>query len=161
MAISNSNTQFGLQTDFAERGEVMTNNIFICSPYRGHGDTPEEVKKDRLCNIKLAQYACRYALGSGHLPFAPHLYFPQFLHDSDPDERTLGLHVGRTWLEQCDELWVIGYRISEGMKAEIMMAEKLGIPIKHYVWKRTPEERLLDAFLRPEIQYHEMDWKSL
>ena len=47
------------------------------------------------------------------------------------------------------------------MKAEIVMAKKLGIPVKHYVYKRTPEERLLDAILRPEIQYHEMDWKSL
>lgn len=139
----------------------MIKKIFICSPYRGHGDTPEEVKEDRRQNIRLARYACKYAIGGGHIPFAPHLYFPQFLRDSDSDERMLGLLAGQLWLEQCDELWVIGYRISEGMEAEIKIAEKFGIPIKHYVWKRTPEERLLDAILRPEIQYHEMDWKSL
>lgn len=140
---------------------IRRKNIFVCSPYRGHGDTPEAVKEDRLRNVRLARAACRYILGCGHYPYAPHLYFTHFLNDSDPDERDLGMQLGRSWLKQCDELWVIGYRVSEGMKAEIVMAKKLGIPVKHYVYKRTPEERLLDAILRPEIQYHEMDWKSL
>ena len=32
----------------------------------------------------------------------------------------------------CDELWVFGEEISQGMSKEICFAEERGIPIKHF-----------------------------
>ena len=130
--------------------------IFVCSPFRGLGSTEEAEKKDYRSNIVLAKWVCRYITGKGYIPYCPHLYFPRFLIDSDPDEREIGMLMGQTWLAQCDEVWVIGRRISEGMAREIARAEECGIPVKRYLMERTPEERLLDAILHPEINFHEM-----
>ena len=130
--------------------------IFVCSPFRGIGNTEEAASKDYRRNIALAKGVCRYITEKGGGPYCPHLYFPRFLMDSDPDEREMGMLMGQTWLAQCDELWVIGRRISDGMAQEIARAEEWGIPVKHYVLKRSPEERLLDAILRPETDYHEL-----
>jgi hypothetical protein len=41
------------------------------------------------------------------------------------------MDMGLQLLELCDELWVFGPRISEGMKAEIELARKLGKPTKY------------------------------
>ncbi len=130
--------------------------VFVCSPFRGIGNTEEAASKDYQRNIALAKGVCRYITGKGKIPYCPHLYFPRFLMDSDPDEREMGMLMGQTWLAQCDELWIIGRRISDGMKREIAKAEEWGIPVKHYVLKRSPEERLLDAILHPEVEFHEL-----
>lgn len=90
------------------------------------------------------------------MPYAPHLYFTMFLSDTDEDERTLGILLGLTWLAQCDELWVIGRRITAGMEQEIAKAIEWNIKVVHYIPRCTPEERLLDAIFHPEIQYKEM-----
>ena len=136
--------------------ENKMKRVFICSPFRGFGDSAEEQTRDCKRNIHNARAACNFAVMKGCVPYAPHLYFPQFLMDSDPDERKAGLLMGLTWLSYCDELWVIGRRISEGMENEINMAKKWGIPIIRYVGKRSPEERLLDAIFYPDIKFREM-----
>ena len=136
--------------------ENKMKRVFICSPFRGFGDSAEEQTRDCKRNIHNARAACNFAVMKGCVPYAPHLYFPQFLMDSDPDERKEGLLMGLTWLSYCDELWVIGRRISEGMENEINMAKKWGIPIIRYVGKRSPEERLLDAIFYPDIKFREM-----
>ena len=56
--------------------------VYICSPYAG-GDKEQ--------NIANAQRYCRYAVDSGFLPLAPHLYFPQFMDESNKDERETGI----------------------------------------------------------------------
>ncbi len=126
--------------------------IFVCSPFRGVGDTAQEAKENFMKNLKLARRACRFVMGKGHLPCCPHLYCPQFLRDTDPDERELGMLMGQIWMAGCDELWVFGRKISPGMKREITQAKEWGIPVKHYIVEseRTVEERLLDALLRSE-----------
>ena len=91
------------------------------------------------------------------IKYTPHLYFPQFLDDDDQDCRELGQLLGLMWLQDCDELWVIGRRISDGMKKEIEMAKKLDIPVRYYMPKRTREERILDAIHFPDIAFREMD----
>ena len=37
--------------------------------------------------------------------------------------------LGMLWLAECDEIWVVGNRITEGMEREIDMAKELGIPM--------------------------------
>lgn len=68
----------------------------------------------------------------GHLPFAPHLFFPQFLSEDIKRERDDRIKLGLKILEMCDEIWVIGDEISSGMGIEIGFAEGNGIPIIYF-----------------------------
>ena len=124
--------------------------VFICSPFRPRGETREEKEKDWKRNIDVANKACRYAVNHGYVPYAPHLYFPQFLSEADPEEREMGILLGLTWLAGCNELWVIGDRISEGMEKEITKAKEWHIPVKHFVHKASAAERFLVIILGPD-----------
>ena len=68
----------------------------------------------------------------GVVPVAPHLLYPQFLEDSDPAERNLGLRAGLELLSRCEEMWVFGEQISPGMSREIQFAQERGIPIRQW-----------------------------
>ena len=92
--------------------------VYICSPLRS----------DYYHNQLKAEAYCREAVKEGVLPLAPHIYLTRFLADADPEQRRLGMHMGIEMLKKCQEIWVYG-EPSEGMKAEIEMAEKLGIKI--------------------------------
>lgn len=113
--------------------------VFICSPFTPEGKTEEEKDGNLLKNIEEAHAACRFALSEGCFPYAPHLYFTQFLNDEDPEEREMGIILGLTWLARCDEIWIFGNKITEGMKREIDTAEKLEMPVRFFVWKKQAE----------------------
>jgi len=70
-------------------------------------------------------------LTHGVLPIAPHIYFTQFLDDSYPAERELGIRAGLELLRECDEVFVFGDRITAGMDREINVARSLGIAIRY------------------------------
>ena len=57
--------------------------VYVCSPFSG----------DPAGNVEKAQHYCRFAVDSGYAPFAPHLFFPQFLDDGIPEERERGLYM--------------------------------------------------------------------
>ena len=94
--------------------------IYVASPYQG------DIKK----NIEYAKQACRYALNEGNAFFCPHLLYSQILDDNNPEERRLGIKIGKEFLAKCDELWAFGGHISQGMFEEIEFARVIGIPIK-------------------------------
>ena len=96
--------------------------VYICSPYAG----------DIESNTAAARRYCRFAVEAGYIPIAPHLLFPQFLNDSDPKERELGLFFGNALLSKCAEMFVFGSRISEGMEAEIKRATWKGHRIRYF-----------------------------
>lgn len=96
--------------------------VYICSPYAGDIDE----------NIKAARSYSRFAVGKGYIPIAPHLLFPQFLNDVDKEQRELGLCFALILLGKCDELWVFGDRVSDGMAREIANAQKHGIPVRYF-----------------------------
>ena len=74
---------------------------------------------------------CRAELWPDVLPIAPHVYCTQFLDDTNPQDRAVGMDMGISLLSMCDELWVYGIdNPSEGMKAEIAYAEEHGIPVR-------------------------------
>ena len=75
---------------------------------------------------------CRDLEGIAEIPVAPHLLYPQFLEDSNPAERSLGLRAGLELLARCDEMWIFGGEISPGMSREIQFAQGLGIPIRQW-----------------------------
>lgn len=105
------------------------NLVYICSPYRPRADNETDRALELNANIKLARDACTLAAYRGHIPVAPHLYFPQFLNDEKPMERQCGMNMGLEILSHCTELWVITPRISEGMAAEIKYAREHDIPV--------------------------------
>jgi len=137
--------------------ETTMKKGFICSPFRATCEKPEDCEREISANIRKAINACRYAIREGCIPYAPHLYFTLFMEDSDDVEREMGMLLGLSWLAQCDELWVIGRTVSDGMMKEIEQAEKWGIKIVHCISKRIPEQRLLDAIFHPEITFREMN----
>ena len=97
--------------------------VFICSPFRGNEGL----------NTRLAKQYARYAYKKGHLPIAPHLYFPQFLKEVNMEERMAGIQFGLEFMTECKEVWVFGEQISEGMYLEIAEATRLGILIWYFV----------------------------
>jgi hypothetical protein len=96
--------------------------VYICSPFAG----------DEVGNMERARQFCKFAVRQGTIPFAPHLLYPQFMSDGDPEQRKLALLFGVVWLCKMDEVWVFGERISDGMKREIAKARSKGISIKFF-----------------------------
>ena len=96
--------------------------IFICSPYQGN---IEENKK------KAVTYA-RITVMSGDIPIVPHLYFPAFLDEKIPNERMTGIAMGLELMDMCDEVYVFGFDITEGMKFELEHAREMKKPVRLY-----------------------------
>ena len=96
--------------------------VYICTPLAGDMDGKME---------KARRY-CKFAVRNGAIPLAPHLLFPQFMDDTNPDERALAMFMNMVLLGKCDQLWVFGKNISEGMAAETGKAEKRGMAIRHF-----------------------------
>ena len=120
---------------------MRTRFIYICSPCRG----------DMEKNITKAQGYCREVveLFPDVVPVAPHIYCTQFMDDTNPKERALGMELWISLLGICSELWVYGMDSpSEGMKAEIEYAKEHGILVRDAVevYQHTGEE-LPDAEL--------------
>jgi len=95
--------------------------VYIASPFSGDVET----------NVIRAKRYCKFAISKGYIPLAPHLHYPQFLDDSDMEERELGLHFALILLGKCEELWVFG-EVSQGMADEIEKAERRKMPIKYF-----------------------------
>jgi len=104
--------------------------IYVASPYAG----------DIERNMKFAKEACRLVMNEGYAFFAPHLLYPQVLDDGCPEERQLGLDMGKKMLTSCDELWAFGDFISPGMKDEIDMATQCNIPVKYVMLQEMAEK---------------------
>ena len=94
--------------------------VYICSPFSGDIDG----------NTEKARSYSRFAVDKGTIPLTVHLLFPQFL--SEKTGRPLALYMGRVILAKCQEVWVFGSHISEGMAAEIVRAKKLGKTIRYF-----------------------------
>lgn len=96
--------------------------VYICSPLAGN------VTK----NQEKARTYCRYAVDSGYIPVAPHIYFTQFMNDTIRRERDLALFMGIVLLSKCAELWVFGNMVTNGMSIEIEKAKRKGQSIRYF-----------------------------
>ncbi len=114
----------------AKKDRVFRPLVYICSPLAG------DVKN----NEERARKYCRFAVDSGFIPIAPHIYFTQFMNDGNPDERNLGMFMGIVLLTKCAQVWVFGERVSKGMKAELQKARCKGIPIRFFTEECTEVE---------------------
>jgi len=102
--------------------ENFSKFVYVASPFAG--DVEENVRKTK-------EY-CKFVADEGMVPLAPHLHYPQFLDDDNPQEREIGLMFSLSLLSKCDELWVFG-RISKGVRGEIDTAERIGMPIRYFL----------------------------
>ena len=94
--------------------------VYICSPFSG----------DVSGNIERAKKYSRYIVDSKAIPIAPHLLFPQFMDDDA--ERELALFMDMVLLGKCEELWVFGETVTEGMSAEIAKAKRKNMKIRYF-----------------------------
>ena len=79
---------------------------------------------------KAIHYA-ELAYKNGAIPVTPHLLFP-FMNDEDINQREDALFMDIILLGKCQELWVFGGEITEGMKKELEIAEKRKQVIKYF-----------------------------
>lgn len=96
--------------------------VFICSPLAGNV----------RWNIRNARRYSLYAIEQGVVPVAPHLLYTQFLDDTDPEHRSMGMQCGLTLLRHCRELWAFGGQASKGMIDGIAFARKHGIVVRFF-----------------------------
>lgn len=101
----------------------MLKKIYICAPL---GAVPDGDVRQHLEAVR--QYT-KYALLCGTAPVVPHFY-AECLDDGKPDEREQGMAAGLSLLWFCDEMWVFGDVISEGMQREIRFCQHLRIRIR-------------------------------
>ena len=112
-------------TAHAALTKVFRQNLFtyICSPYR---DNP------RVNVMRVRQY-CKFAVSRGRIPIAPHLYFPQFMSETNERGRVMSMNL--ELLRLCSEIWVFGDKITAGMVAELAHAERLRKNIRYFTTK--------------------------
>ena len=75
---------------------------------------------------RAAQY-CRAVYEAGLSPICPTLYLPLFLNDAIPEEHKSGIDMSRDLLRRSHVLVVCGHTVTEAMKNDIAVAQRLGI----------------------------------
>lgn len=96
--------------------------VYICSPYAGDVET----------NVEVARGFCAVAVKRRVIPLAPHLLFPQFMNDTNPDEHELAMFFNRVLLSKCEQIWVYMPQVSTGMRLEIEWAQQMEVPIRFF-----------------------------
>jgi hypothetical protein len=92
--------------------------IIVESPFRGKD------RFERRANLAYAARCCYYVYEQGHVPFASHLFFPEFLDEDDPKERAAGIEGGYYLWSVADQVWFFTSRgWSTGMDRALVKAK--------------------------------------
>ena len=78
-------------------------------------------------NAKQAAQYCRSVYAAGFSPICPTLFHPLFLNDAIPEEHKSGIDMARNLLKRAHVLVVCGHTVTEAMKNDIAVAQRLGI----------------------------------
>ena len=78
-------------------------------------------------NTEQAARYCRVVYEAGFSPICPTLYLPLFLNDALPQEHKSGIDMCRVRLRRSLVLRVCRHTLSEAMKNDIAVAQRLGI----------------------------------
>ena len=78
-------------------------------------------------NAELAAKYCRTVYKAGFSPICPTLYLPLILNDAIPEEHKDGINMSRNLLRRSHVLVVCGHTVTEAMKNDIAVAQRLGI----------------------------------
>lgn len=80
-------------------------------------------------NFFLREHIIKFILENGYTPSSAFMMYSYFLLDT-VDRESL-IKANNTLIKKSDELWVFGKK-SDGVRAEIELAQKLKLPIKYY-----------------------------
>ena len=97
----------------------MMRKVYVCAPLGGNIEQ----------NLKKVKTYTEYALRCGTAPVVPHFY-ALCLDDNVPKDREIGLAAGMSLLWLCDEVWVFGDTVTEGMRAELKFCKNLNIRVR-------------------------------
>ena len=97
----------------------MMRKVYVCAPLGGNVES----------NLKKVRAYTEYALRCGTAPVVPHFY-ALCLDDNSPKDREIGLAAGLSLLWFCDELWLFGDTVTDGMKAELQFCKNLNIRVR-------------------------------
>lgn len=97
----------------------MMRKVYVCAPLGGNVES----------NLKKVRTYTEYALRCGTAPVVPHFY-AECLDDNNPKDREVGLAAGMSLLWLCDEVWVFGDTVTDGMRAELQFCKNLNIRIR-------------------------------
>ena len=81
---------------------------------------------DNETTERAAKY-CRAVYEAGFSPVCPTLYQPLFLNDAIPEVHKSGIDMARDLLRRSHVLVVCGSTVTEAMKNDIAVAQRLGI----------------------------------
>jgi hypothetical protein len=73
---------------------------------------------------------CEFVFNRGAVPVNPFRLYEYFL--SDRVDRDVIRQANNNLIRKCDELWVFGDTIADGVFFEILYAKKLNMPVKFY-----------------------------
>lgn len=104
-----------------EKRQAFKPLVYICAPYRGN------INK----NIKDAIRYAKFTYEQGNVPITPHLFFP-FLDESKENHRQDALTMDLILLGKCQEVWVFGKRITEGMAKELEVSKRRKQTIRYF-----------------------------
>lgn len=114
--------------------------VIVESPYAG--DIERNQAYARLC--------CQDCLQHFEAPFAAHLLYTQFLTDTDPHDRHLGMIAGFEWTRVADRVvFYVDLGISPGMRLGEKVAKKLGIPVEYRALPLTALASFRESFSCP------------
>jgi hypothetical protein len=113
-------TAFQALTQIEKEEKKYRQIVYICSPFSG----------DVKGNTDKAKKYSRFVVDAGAIAFAPHLLLPLYMQEET--ERELAMFMNMIFIGKCDELWVFGNVISEGMQAEINKAKKKNMTIRYF-----------------------------
>ena len=102
----------------------MMRKVYVCAPLGGNVES----------NLKKVRTYTEYALRCGTAPVVPHFY-AECLDDNNPKDREVGLAAGMSLLWLCDEVWVFGDTVTDGMRAELKFGKNLNIRIRYITEK--------------------------
>lgn len=106
-----------------EQGRVYRPLVYVCSRFAG----------DVSRNVRAARKYCKFVVRKNALPLAPHLLYPQFLDDKNPEERKLGMTFSKILMDKCNEVWIFSDDgFSSGMRAEYEHAVRKGCMIRYF-----------------------------
>lgn len=118
--------------------------------------TADMMKAAFEANTAFAKEVCLAIVLAGGIPQAPHLLFPLFLDDFDPEQRALGLEAGIQTQRLADEVWFVlpSWRteFSEGMQKG--MERALAIPRPCIMAQTHEPYRHGDMLYASKLAYH-------
>lgn len=99
-------------------------------------------------NFYLREYIIKFILEKGYTPTCAFMMFSYFLLETV--ERHALIEANNDLIRRSDELWVFG-DISDGVYKEIILAQKLKLPVRYYTITNEPDMNAHVAFLDCEF----------